>query len=429
MNESSKEKTKQTTMGNYFTRQSKDKEKDKKEKMEEDKPTNFIDRKTRFKNSSTTDEWSSGWSTGWSSGDWKKKDTEDYRNGYPGKSDRLDQTDNLKFYQNELKSYPDGDKIDTIHKKWWGNYKLLERHHGYIQWLFPIRESGMNFHAQVLQKHEADGIINDEKAHQRVLKSYKMMLDFYGMKIKDEVTGEIERAENWKERFSHLNRSYHNYLRITRILKCLGELGYEHMKVRFLEFVIEEALEKKTLKNCYESCKDYWVETLRADDERKRLQDYMRKVEDGYESGDDKYGHCSNKADDSNMSNLVSTHNDVDMDDDSQEMKHYAKEAEEGSEKVPLESQMSLDNIVDQEKSNVDKKCDEGSEIHDSDAMDTEQGQKQETNSGEEQNKETGQNPEKNSETETNKDLSTSQAKSNAQTDSQDTQSYNLQNV
>lgn len=48
MNESSKDKSKQTTMGSYFTRQSKDKEKDKKEKMEEDKPTNFIDRVHKF---------------------------------------------------------------------------------------------------------------------------------------------------------------------------------------------------------------------------------------------------------------------------------------------------------------------------------------------------------------------------------------------
>lgn len=201
------------------------------------------------------------------------------------------------------------------------------------------------------------------------------------------------------------------------------------MKVRFLEFIIEEALEKKTLKNCYESCKDYWVETLRADDERKRLQDYMRKVEEGYESGDDKYGCHSNKADDSNMSNLVSNHNDVDMDDDSQEMKHYAKVVEEGSEKVPLESQMSLDNIIDQGKSEIDNKCDEGGEIRDSDAMDTEQGQKQEENLGKDHNKETGQKSEGNSETDTKQDVSTSQAKSNTQTDSQDTQSYNLQNI
>lgn len=38
------------------------------------------------------------------------------------------------------------------------------------------------------------------------MKSYEMMLDFYGMKIKDKMTGELEKNKNWKERFAHLNR-------------------------------------------------------------------------------------------------------------------------------------------------------------------------------------------------------------------------------
>ena len=338
MSESSKDKTKQTTMGTFFTTQTKTKEMSDKEKEE----------RNRFKNSSKKDgDWTSDWSTGWNSWsftDWKKKDTEDYRNGYPGKKDKPSQSDNLKFYKNELKSYPDGDFIDTIHKKWWGNYKLLERHHGYIQWLFPIRESGMNFHAQELQLHEAQKIMEDQKAQKRVLKSYMMMLDFYGMKIKDKVTGEIEKAENWKERFQHLNRSYHNYLRITRILKCLGELGYERIKVKFLEFVIEEALEKKTLKNCYKSCKDYWVETLRDDGERKYIQDYMQKVEEGYVSDED--------AADTYKS--YSGHSDeVEMVEESQEMKHYAEETEKDSEEeIPkLENQMVVDGTLQGEDS------------------------------------------------------------------------------
>ena len=47
-----------------------------------------------------------------------------------------------------------GDYIDNIHEKWKGDYRRLEMHHGYIQWLFPIRESGLNHHAQELQTHE-----------------------------------------------------------------------------------------------------------------------------------------------------------------------------------------------------------------------------------------------------------------------------------
>ena len=32
-------------------------------------------------------------------------------------------------------------QVEVIHKKWFGQYTLLEKHHGYIQWLFPIFEA------------------------------------------------------------------------------------------------------------------------------------------------------------------------------------------------------------------------------------------------------------------------------------------------
>ena len=49
-----------------------------------------------------------------------------------------------------------GDFIDVIHKKWWGKHEHLECNHSYIQWLFPIRERGLNMHADELQLHEAE---------------------------------------------------------------------------------------------------------------------------------------------------------------------------------------------------------------------------------------------------------------------------------
>jgi hypothetical protein len=53
-------------------------------------------------------------------------------------------------------------------------------------------------------------------------------------------TGELRHSHRYKERFRNLNTSGHNYLRITRILKCLGELGFEHLKFGFCEFVLNE---------------------------------------------------------------------------------------------------------------------------------------------------------------------------------------------
>lgn len=106
-----------------------------------------------------------------------------------------------------------GDLIEDIHDHWKGNYQHLEVHHGYIQWLFPIRERGLNWHAQELQPHEIkvnkclpsfqalysvhvhclllqiQRICEDPVAHKRILTSYQLMLDFYGMKLKDPETG------------------------------------------------------------------------------------------------------------------------------------------------------------------------------------------------------------------------------------------------
>jgi hypothetical protein len=44
----------------------------------------------------------------------------------------------------------------------------------FIQWLFPIREEGMNSSAQRLYAHEIKAICDDKEAHARVLKSYEV---------------------------------------------------------------------------------------------------------------------------------------------------------------------------------------------------------------------------------------------------------------
>jgi len=169
-----------------------------------------------------------------------KKDAKRYLQGYPGEKDYPTHNKNLRFYRNEIPSQPEGDLIDKIHKKWFGKYELLERHHGYIQWLFPIRENGMNFESQKLQPHEAKAMRKDEACRQRLLSSYELMLDFYGMRLVDRATGQVSRSLNYKERYDNLNRNSHNYLRITRILKCLGELGFAHLQYGFLRHIFSE---------------------------------------------------------------------------------------------------------------------------------------------------------------------------------------------
>lgn len=110
-----------------------------------------------------------------SSSSWAQRDIADYRNGYPYAQQNRRINDNYEFYTNQIRSHPDGDYIDNIHKKWFGDYRKLEYHHGYIQWLFPLQEKGLNWSAEPLQKHEIELIKEDKAALKRILKSYKLM--------------------------------------------------------------------------------------------------------------------------------------------------------------------------------------------------------------------------------------------------------------
>ncbi|CAF1522818.1 unnamed protein product [Adineta steineri] len=211
---------------------------------------------------------------------YSKRDIAEYRNHYPNARSNPKIHDNYDFYTNQIRSHPDGDFIDKIHKNWFGDHRKLEYHHGYIQWLFPLQERGLNISAEPLQKHEIESISKDEKALERLLKSYKLMLDFYGFKLVDENTGEIRRlsGDSYKSRFRNLDTSSHNYLRITRILKCLGEFKYEYLKFSFLEAILRESITENKLSNCLRSCKDYWIETLRSPDERRAIRQYAREL-------------------------------------------------------------------------------------------------------------------------------------------------------
>ena len=59
----------------------------------------------------------------------------------------------------QIKSKPNGAMINEIQINWFGDYERLEKHHGYIQWLFPIRTKGKNSNSHALQLHELQVIL------------------------------------------------------------------------------------------------------------------------------------------------------------------------------------------------------------------------------------------------------------------------------
>ncbi|KAM6494234.1 Opioid growth factor receptor (OGFr) conserved region domain containing protein [Amanita muscaria] len=214
------------------------------------------------------------------------KDIQDFLAGYPDTEDKLALSSNIEFYSNTRRCQPDDMLISEIHSQWFGDYETLERRHGFIQWLFPIREHGLNFLSQPLQKHEVAVLTADPTLRRRVLRSYKLMLDFYGMQLISPETGLIGRVaapRNYSTRYHNLIRSPHNYLRISRILKCLAELGLEWLNAGFLLHVLSEQSESNELNTAgiIHSMDHWWSNCIRNAEERAYIGDAIRKVRAG----------------------------------------------------------------------------------------------------------------------------------------------------
>ncbi|ESK95740.1 opioid growth factor receptor-like 1-like [Moniliophthora roreri MCA 2997] len=214
------------------------------------------------------------------------RDVQEFLYRYPNGGDDRSQSANLKFYTNKLRCRPDNLLIEEIHDQWWGDYETLEYNHGFIQWLFPIREHGMNFQSQPLQPHELKSMKSDPAVIQRILTSYKLMLVFYGMNLVSEETGLLERSQDYKPRYRNLVYSSHNNLRISRILKSLSEFGLERLNAGFLLHVLNEQSEFRKLDSggIRSSMDRWWVNCIRNDAEREWIGDVIAKVRagDGY---------------------------------------------------------------------------------------------------------------------------------------------------
>lgn len=175
----------------------------------------------------------------------------------------------------------------------------------------------MNYAAQPLQSHEIQAMRRDKDVMARVLQSYRIMLDFYGMQLVSPDTGLIARAEpesKYEERYRNLIRTFplpssfnlfliyppfisyhlipdpfppvdsqHNFLRISRILKHLSEMGLERLNAGFLLHVLNEQSEHDQLNTraLRDSMDRWWANCIRDDGERAWVGGAIRRVRDG----------------------------------------------------------------------------------------------------------------------------------------------------
>ncbi|XP_016058482.1 PREDICTED: opioid growth factor receptor [Miniopterus natalensis] len=135
------------------------------------------------------------------------RDTRRYRHHYPDLIERDSNGDmpNLSFYRNEIRFLPNGCFIEDILQNWRDDYDLLEDNHSYIQWLFPLREPGVNWHAKPLTQREIEAFKSSKEARERFVQAYELMLGFYGIELEDRDTGKVRRAQSYQKRFQNLN--------------------------------------------------------------------------------------------------------------------------------------------------------------------------------------------------------------------------------
>ena len=123
----------------------------------------------------------------------------------------------------------------------------------------------MNSLIHPLQPHELVALRGSEAVRRRFLKAYELMLDFYGFAPSStgsfDRTGAIELVS--VPRLKNLISSTHNYLRVTRILKSMGEFGYEHLKLGLVLALWRESRGERGTQYMKRSCDEYWSAVLR----------------------------------------------------------------------------------------------------------------------------------------------------------------------
>jgi hypothetical protein len=146
----------------------------------------------------------------------------------------------VAFYREEAPDY----RGRWLRDIWAWDDERLEERHNYIQILFPNREPSMfNAHAPLLDGKTIAAFRDDPQLRANLARSFDRILSFYGLAYHPETQQVLhtphfpDRAANWLTPYNH------NFLRITRILKCLLALGLPeraHAFLRCLEQIYEQ---------------------------------------------------------------------------------------------------------------------------------------------------------------------------------------------
>ena len=113
----------------------------------------------------------------------------------------------------------------TLEELWGWNDDDLEQVHDFIQWMFPLPErSRFNPDAPLLTDADVAAFRSDASLQARLRQSFERILTFLG--LKRTADGSVIEGPNFGDRAPEVwDYPNHNWLRITRILRCLCLLG------------------------------------------------------------------------------------------------------------------------------------------------------------------------------------------------------------
>lgn len=160
----------------------------------------------------------------------------------------------INFYQNKLLIQIGlfEPKLVSIKDIWEWNFDKLEYNHDYIQYLFPLTEISM-FNPEAPTLIEEDIQYFKDNLRENLIISAKVFCNFLGITI------DGQKADNFLERRFLFEKTNHNWLRITRMLKSLSILGCEDISKKI--FSLLEYLHKQEGLVSGNSFK-YWEEAI-----------------------------------------------------------------------------------------------------------------------------------------------------------------------
>ncbi|BGP25546.1 opioid growth factor receptor-like protein [Rhodotorula toruloides] len=225
---------------------------------------------------------------------------------YPSQPPNPSNNANLLFYKNQHPARPRRSNCEELQEELRGNWDELEGRHDFVQWFFPIREQGVNWDAQPLELHEFEGIKSDPAAMSRFLESYRIMLAFYGLTLVNPETGEVALRDevpaphpsSYLRRLRNLEERSHNWLRVTRILKCLEEFGLTPHAPSLLLFLLTLQSPPHSLLTSPALCRSmdsYWRWCIRSDEDREFVSGVVERIRQGGTWSEEEYREWARK--------------------------------------------------------------------------------------------------------------------------------------